>query len=147
MPMRRLLAASLIPLLAGCYTYRTVPTAGLGAQQEVTVWVNEQGSTALTPVIGPRAHALEGVVASRSDSTVTVALNTVTRRDGSEQTMARDLVTVPVTGIDSASLRRFDRKRTILMASGVVVGAVLIRFVAEEAGFTRSSGGKPAGTQ
>lgn len=138
---------ALLALLGGCYTYGPVQARAVAPRQDVTVWVNEAGMAAITPVIGPRAAELQGIVTARSDSSLTLALRSVTRRGGMEETMANDLVTVGLGSMDSVRLRRFDRTRTLLMAGGVVVGAILVRVVSNESGFERATGGKAGGAQ
>lgn len=133
--------------VAGCYASYRVPSGRPVPGQPVRLWLGEGGSASVVASVGPRASILDGDVLARSDSAVTLALRSVTRRGGSEETFPGDSLTVSLAAIDSATVRRFDRRRSFLLGAGVVAGAWLLRAFADEAGFTRTSVGKPGGTQ
>ncbi|MHB1071870.1 MAG: hypothetical protein ACYC3Q_03500 [Gemmatimonadaceae bacterium] len=134
-------------LLAGCYTTRRVSPEHASPAQPVRLWVGMGGAAALVPAVGPGVSQMEGEVLSRDDSMVTLRLQRLTRRDGGEETFAGDPVSIRLSAIDSAFTRRLDRRRSLLLGGGVVAGAWLVRALADQSGFIRTSIGKPGGSQ
>ena len=143
------LAAAGLGLNAGCYAYTPVTPPRSTPGTEVRVTLAEQGAAEIARFVGPRAASLEGRVVSGSDSALTLAVTTITRTNGVEETWPGDQVVIPRSAVALAQTRRVARARTLMLtaaivAAGVLIGAALKAGEDINRGPTRPGGG---GTQ
>jgi hypothetical protein len=134
-------------IACGCFAYRPADPSGLRTGEAVRVELTPSGAQELTQQVGPRVETLDGRVIVPRDSTLVVAVRQLTRSRGMEEFWTGDSVAVPVRGVSSLAVRRFDRNRTLLAVTGSVVGLFVVRRIVEEAGIFGSRPGRPPGTQ
>jgi hypothetical protein len=140
---------SLVPLLlAGCYRYAGVPVGGVPpAGGAVRVTLADSARTALAPQIGVAGAVLQGEVAAAPDTAgwLALAVTQVTRTNGVDEFWRGERVRVPVAALTRMEVRRFDRRRTALLAAGLAGGVALVRALGGS-GASFSGGGSPPGT-
>ena len=135
-PMTRLapLTAAVALLSAGCYSYQAVPL-GPGAESSVLrLDLSEQGTAALTALVGPSAVRLEGHPLRMDDSTVTLGVTELVRRSGIPERWNGEPVRVARRDIAGTSARRFSTGRTVAAAVALVGGAILARAATNSSG-------------
>lgn len=81
---------------------------------------NDRGRVAVADSIGPSAQRVEGTVRARSDSTLLLAIASVSYLNGERTKWAGEAVTLRLNSLGSLQERRFSRSRT-----GLVVGAAV----------------------
>ena len=137
----------LIPLLlAGCYTYADTAPAAVPVGTAVRVALSDSGSLQLAPLVGPRAAALEGRFAARTDTAFTVAVRQLTRFDGSDEGLRGERVRIPAAATTGLQRRSLSRGRTAGLTAGVVaVAALAIRAFQGSEDVTRGTGRGPGG--
>lgn len=110
--------------LTSCISYRTTPAASPGTTVRVTF--APQSADELTRYFGPRAASVEGHVVGATDSTLTVAVSSVTRVNGVEETWPGDRIALPRSTVAQLQTRRLDRARTIGLSAAIAAAAVLL---------------------
>jgi hypothetical protein len=126
--------------LTGCYRYTPTETASLGEGTSIRLHLTDDGSAAMTPVVGARMELLDGTLTTVSgDSIVVMRLRETTSRGGATTEWAGESVRVPRRGIASA-----ERKEKSPTRTGIAAAAIIAAVIAIAAGFSLSgsSGGK-----
>jgi hypothetical protein len=144
--MRGALALLLFANLLACTEY--VPVRGAvdaSAQPSVRVRLTDQGMIDVAPRIGLRAQTLEGVLQSVGDSSLALSVRKVSREGGIEDSYAGEELTLLRRDYEAVETGRTSVIRSVLLAGGIVAGALLI---ARGAGAFSGgdSGGKPPRT-
>ena len=139
------LAAAGLGLNAGCYAYTPVTAPRSAAGTEVRVTLAEQGAAEIARFVGPRAASLEGRVVAGSDSALTLAVTTITRTNGVEETWPGDEVVIPRSAVAVAQTRRFARARTLLLTGAIVAAGVLIGAALKAGEDINRGPGRPGG--
>lgn len=111
-------------LASACYVSTTTLPSGIAAGQSVHLELNDAGSATLTPVLGPRALALDGRVVARTDSSLDLAISDITRIGGGEETWHGATVTIPSNALGRVQARRFSAFQTVLLV-GVGIAALV----------------------
>ena len=120
-----LLLVLLQPTLAACYS--TVPVAPATAPGSTLVLdLNDRGRVALGDSIGPSAARIEGVLATRSESSYVLRVSSVQYLNGQSNRWAGEPLTVPADLVGRAQERRYSRARTYGLAAGVVATIVAV---------------------
>jgi hypothetical protein len=124
--MRRLLSALVAFLALGCYV--AAPLAGPQPANgtRVAITLTESGTTAMASQLGPARVRLVGDVAAATDSSLVLALRTVTNWRGIEETWMGEQVTVPRSAIESIGERHVSVGRSVGLTLAIVVAAVLV---------------------
>jgi len=116
--------AGLLPgLLAGCYTYRVLPT-NPAPQTRVTMQLSDVGRVGSATTIGAETQSLDGRVIATNDTAYRLAVSSVkplrgprVRWTGEEVTLRRDYVAI-------AQERRLHKGRTALFSVAVAFAAI-----------------------
>ena len=120
-----LLALTLQPALAGCYS--TVPVETTTAPGSTLVLdLNDRGRVALGDSIGASAARIEGVLATRSESSYVLRVSSVQYLNGQSNRWSGEPLTVPADLVGRARERRYSRARTYGLAAGVVATIVAV---------------------
>ena len=150
-----LLSAGAVAVADGCYHYGPVAAGrdAVGGAVRVALVdapTRTAASDEVARQVGPQAALLDGRLMERSDSGLTLRVETVTRRNGGEEPWREGaLVLVPTGAVQGVQTRRLDRTRTVLVVAGAVVGAVLLgaAFGSTGSDVGRSGRGTPGGQQ
>lgn len=118
---------ALLANLVACAEY--VPVRGsidVMATPQVRVTLTDQGATDVASRIGQRARRLEGVLLAMTDSSLTLSVRKVSREGGIEDSYAGEQLTLATPDFDAVEQGRTSVRRSLLLAGGVVAGALLI---------------------
>ena len=140
--MRLVALASLVPLLAGCYTYAPLGTRTPEPNIEVRAQLTDEGTEQLGRLLGPNPVAVEGRVVGSTDQDLTLAVRAVTQRGGVENYWQGERVTLPRSGIATMQRRELSRRRSYLLAGGALA-ALVAAFIAFDIGGGGEPGDRP----
>jgi hypothetical protein len=121
------LSLSIVPLIAGCYTYQPVIGTAPRAHERVRLTLTDSGAVSLASQLGPATEEVSGRFGADSGGTYLVSVLATRRRGGSEIDWRGEQVAVPRILIARAEQRRFSRRRTMLASVGLVVVAAVAR--------------------
>ncbi|HEX5725840.1 MAG TPA: hypothetical protein VFX98_10275 [Longimicrobiaceae bacterium] len=113
-------------LQAGCYSVHPVADTALTPGTRLVATLTPQGSEQLASQVGPRVVALEGTLVGTQGQEWEVYVNTLVKRDSTEEHWNGERVVIPRLAIASLSERRLDRTRSYLAAAAITVGALLV---------------------
>lgn len=125
---RRLRAAACLAAgTSACHEFapRTELSA-LPAGGALHVVLNDAGSTAVAPTLGPRVAEVDGRIVARGDSSLTLAVAEVLRADGSGQSFAGDRVVLAWSAVRRAGVPRTSVGRSLAIGAGITLAAVLV---------------------
>jgi hypothetical protein len=126
------LAAAVLLLTAGCYSYRPlsapVPAAGTRVQATLT----GEGADSLASRVGPNVQAVLGDVVRADSAGLTLAVQAVENRRGDRDGWLGEPVHIP-----SRFVRRLQERRLAVGGTGLLGGAVAAGLIA----LTRAFGG------
>ena len=106
-------ATGLVPLLAGCYSYRPMTTTAVPASADIRLLFTSDGAKALRDAAGFELRQLDGrVVRPLGDSAVLVKPDAIITVDGDELPWRRGELLVPWRTVDRSQQRVMDKRRT-----------------------------------
>jgi len=148
MHLRRIAVLGLATSPAACYVYEPVSRLTPPPGREVRIELTEFGTTEVARSVGPNVVTLLGRLVSNSPDGYRVAIDAVrTARGGEQPWEGEGSVDVPAAAIARVEARTFSRERTILLATGLVVGAVAVvagaNALGNDGGGSRGPGGNP----
>jgi hypothetical protein len=110
--------------------------------------LTRQGGDILAPRIGADATRLEGSVEARTDTAYVLRLDHVLRRTGLDEKWTGELLVVPFSAVDQASLTRVSPTRSALFAAAIAGGLFLLRAaMSREEAVATDHPAPPAGQQ
>ena len=121
------LSLSVVPFIAGCYTYQPVVGAPPTTHERVRLTLTDSGAVSLASQLGPATEEVSGRLSADSGGAYLVSVLATRRRGGSEIDWRGEQVAVPRALIARAEQRRFSRARTVLASVGVVIVAAVAR--------------------
>ncbi len=134
--------------LGACFSYNQVAVGSATPPNvDVRVAIDPASSNLIVSSVGPRVQELEGRTVAADDSTLTVAVRTITRTPGSEENWNGDAVRLPKAAIARVERRRLDPIRTGLIAGGVIGAAILAGHSGTSAPTTAIKNGGSSGQQ
>lgn len=136
--MRRLVAAVAAYFAMGCYVAAPLTGARPVTGTRVAIGLTESGTTSMASQLGPGRVRLVGNVAAATDSSLVLAVRTVTDRRGIEETWTGEQVTVPTSAMATVAEQRVSVGRSVGLALAIAAVAAL-------AGALASSGGSSSG--
>lgn len=102
-----------------------MPVASAPQPGQVLVMdLTDQGRVALGPSIGPAATRIEGLLDSRTDSAYVVKVESVVYMNGANNRWTNEPLTIRTDLVRDLRERKFSRSRSVLLAAGIVGGAV-----------------------
>ena len=128
--MRRFITTFVTCFSLGCYVGTPLTSARPVSGTRVQLSLTDAGTVAMASQLGPSRVGLEGDIAATSDSSLVLALRTVTDRRGIDEFWTGEQVTVPRAAIASISQRNISGRRSALLAIAAVaftisIGAVI----------------------
>ena len=115
-----------IPLVSGCYTYRLVEDAPVGAVARLRVPIESAIADANSP---PETVAVEGLILSFGD-TISVEAGTRQVLGAFREVVLYDTLRVARDGLASIEVREFSQVRSVVLAAGVAAGTVALALAA-----------------
>ncbi len=129
-------------MLCGCYVYVPVLAVEPHAGTHVAAELTRYGTDTLAPYVGPGVTTLHGDIVREEDTTVVLALTSVTDRSGREQAWKGEQVRVPRAVVENLLERRFSLGRSLLLGA-TFLGASVAAWEAFRGG--TSGGSLPSG--
>lgn len=137
------LTACLVVSTAGCATYTPIERQSVSASSETRLDLTERGTLELGTRVGAAVVSIDGRVTAIDDSTLTVSMLQAVTRGGDTQQWQGEKLIVPLGYISGYRKRQTSRKRSFLLAGGVLAGVIVVgaAFVAGNSGSGSRGGG------
>lgn len=121
--MRKLIALLTLASM-GCYSYvrSPVPTPPVG--REIQLELTDAGVVGLAHLVGPNVTMLRGRVTAATEDSLTLAMQSVTKRNGGEEYWAGEPITVARSSVATWGVRKVSALRSGLFV-GLVAGGVI----------------------
>src|SRR6476659_1788325 len=113
-------------LSTACYEYSPFQPTDVSVGKSVRLDLTYVGTEHVTALVGPNADYLDGNLASLSDSTYTIAISDLGRRNGSEESWKGEPVTLRKADVGSIALRKAAPGKSAAMTAMIVGGAALL---------------------
>jgi hypothetical protein len=113
-------------LLAGCYEYAPFQPSQTSVGKAVRVQLTDSGTEHVMALVGPGADYLDGNLASMTDSTYTMALSDIGRKNQSEESWHGEPITFKHVDVESIELRKASPGKSAGMTALLVGGAALL---------------------
>ena len=127
-------------LLGGCYTYAYAPGRPIPGTS-IEVQLTDMGRAELANNVGPEILQVEGVLASATDSELTLKVSRTRNLRGIVQPWAGEPVTVRTSQYGLVRERHFSAPRTFVLVGSLTAGFVSFAATRGLLGFGNSSGG------
>lgn len=114
-----------MPALAGCYSYRLVPTTPAPGV-ELSLELNDLGRYQLGDHLGQGVARIEGLLVSLVDSQYTLRAERTIGLAGNTMPWNGEQVTVSTAYVSLARERRFSPSRTIVLAGVFAAGFAVV---------------------
>jgi len=119
-------AAALVLTSMACRSYVPVVPHQLAPGSTARVSLTDRGSVELASSLGPRGDLVEGRVVESDDSALVLAVSTVVRTNGVEESWRGERLAVPQSYVAEATMPKLSRVRSVLLAGGVIAGLAAI---------------------
>lgn len=116
----------------GCYSYVRSPAPAPPLGREVQVELTDPGVVEIAHLVGPNVTMLRGRVTGGTEDSLVLAMQSVTKRNGTEEYWVGEPITVSRSRIATIGVRKVSAWRTGLfvgvLATGVIaVGTAIVR--------------------
>ena len=145
--MNRLVVVVALLACGACYQYASFQPTSSTLGQAVRVQLTDAGTSHVASLVGPGASYLDGNLSTLTDSSFTIAVMDLGRRNGTEESWKGEQVTVARTEASSIELRKAAPGRSAALTAALVGGAALVaRAIGAGEGAIRTrAGGGSAG--
>ena len=124
--MTRIFPLLAVIILSGCYSYsRVAGTPQTGTDVEVEL--ADAGSADLARLVGPNVVSIRGRVTEFGPDTVRLAVESVLKRNGTDEYWSREPLAIARASITSITIRKFSAGRTGLLAFTFIGGSLIVR--------------------
>jgi hypothetical protein len=120
------LAAIGLATTQACASFDRLPVGAVPPGRDVRVELTSTGAMRLGGSIGARARFLTGRTEGSGPDGLLLAVSTIVRDDGNEESLNGTPVTIPEQEIAGVESRRIDRSRTAIAALMTIAGTVLV---------------------
>jgi hypothetical protein len=124
--VRRALSAMLL-VVCGCQRYVELGNSPAVTRGDVRLTVSDETASVQYGAIGSNVRQVEGKIISASDSAITLAVTSVQRRTGFEESWNGESVSIPRTSIVLVEGRELSFSRTLATVGAVVAGGLAAR--------------------
>ncbi|HEX6626705.1 MAG TPA: hypothetical protein VF105_02005 [Gemmatimonadaceae bacterium] len=132
-------------LCSACYQYSQFQPTSSALGKAVRVQLTDAGTTHVASLVGPGADYLDGNLASLTDSSYTISLADLGRRNGTEETWKGEAVSLARADVESIGVRKTSGGKSAALAAALVSGAVLVaRSIGAGEGAIRTRTGGPS---
>jgi hypothetical protein len=137
--MRRAFVIATVVIGTGCFTYKQVPVTGVTVGTSVKVTLTDAGTKSVEQAVGPYVLSFEGVVRGSDPSQLSVALESVIRRDAGQSQWNGELVSVATGDIRDLQEKKLSKAKSwtvggILIAGGTAVVVAIARALGSASG-------------
>jgi hypothetical protein len=132
-------------MCSACYQYSQFQPTASALGKAVRVRLTDAGTAHVASLVGPGANYLDGNLASLTDSTYTISLADLGRRNGTEETWKGEAISLARSDVESIGVRRASGGKSAALAAALVGGAVLVaRSIGAGEGAIRTRTGGPS---
>jgi hypothetical protein len=115
-----------VVLLSACYEYSAFSPTHDTLGKAIRVGLTGAGTDNVARFVGPNAEYLDGNLATMTDTTYTLSLTDLGRRNGAEESWKGEPLTVSKRDVNSISLRKASPTRSAGLAGLLAAGAFLV---------------------
>ena len=112
----------LLPLMAGCYTYKPLPSTGPETGTRISAELTNQGSIDMSSQLGPGVTQVQGEVLPSDSIALRLAILTTANNRGIESDWQREQVAIPVNALGRLEQRKFSVSQTALAGGLAITG-------------------------
>ena len=113
-------------LLTACYEYSAFNPTGDTLGKAVRVELSGGGTDRIARFVGPNAEYLDGNLAAMTDTTYTLSLADLGRRNGTEELWKGEPLTLTKADVNSIALRKSSGTRSAALTGLLLGGAFLV---------------------
>ena len=113
-------------LLSACYEYTTFSANQDTLGKAVRVNLSDAGTRHVAAFVGPNADYVDGNLAALTDTTYTLSLTDLGRRNGTEESWKGEPLTLARADVNSIALRKASAARSAGLTGLLVGGAFLV---------------------
>ena len=124
--MNKYVAIAMLACCAACYQYTAFQPTSSTVGKAVRVQLTDQGTAHLAAMVGPGADYVDGNLTAMTDSSFTLSLTALGRRNGTEEGWKGEAVTVSHLDVESIELRKASASKSAALTAALVGGAALI---------------------
>ena len=124
--MWRALVVATVLIGTGCFTYTQVPVTSVTVGTAVKVTLTDAGTKSVEPAVGPYVLSFEGVVRGSESNHLSVALESVTRRDAGLSKWNGELVSVTTGDIRDLHEKKLDKVRSWTAGGALIAGGTAV---------------------
>ena len=124
--MNKYLVIAAIVFCGACYQYTAFQPTSSTVGKAVRVQLTDQGTAHVAAMVGPGADYVDGNLSGMTDSSFTLSLTALGRRNGTEEGWKGEVVTVAKADVESIELRKASASKSAALTAALVSGAALI---------------------
>ena len=124
--MKKLVVLAALAVCGACYQYAAFQPSTSTVGQAVRVQLTDAGTAHVAALVGPGADYLDGNLATLTDSSYTLSLMALGRRNGSEEGWKGEQVTVSRNEVSSIQLRKAAPGKSAALTAMLLGGAALV---------------------
>ncbi|HJQ12616.1 MAG TPA: hypothetical protein VJ840_16405 [Gemmatimonadaceae bacterium] len=145
--MKKKFVIAFVAVCSGCYQYAAFQPTPTTVGKVVRVQLTDAGTARIAPLVGPGAGYVEGNLSSLTDSSYSIALAALGRRNGTEEAWKGEQVTLSHSDVGSIQLRKASAGKSAALTAALVSGAALVaRAIGAGEGAARTkTGGSSSG--
>jgi hypothetical protein len=126
MIMKKYVVIAMLAFCGACYQYSSFQPTSSTVGKAVRVQLTDQGTAHLAAMVGPGADYVDGNLSAMTDSSFTLSLTALGRRNGTEEGWKGEAVTVSHADVESIELRKASAGKSAALTAALVWGAALI---------------------
>ena len=124
--MKKIFVVACLSLCGACYQYSALQPTPATVGKAVRVQLTNDGTAHLAAMVGPGADYVDGNLTSMTDSSFTLSLADLGRRNGTEESWKGEPVTIARSDVESIALRRASAGRSAALTAALIGGAALV---------------------
>ena len=134
-------------LLTACYEYSAFTPTQNTIGKAVRVQLTDAGTSRVAAFVGPNANYLDGNLSTLTDTTYTLSLTDLGRRNGTEESWKGEPLTLARADVNSITLRKASAGRSAALTGLLMGGAFLVARAihGNEGTIITKPGGTPGG--
>ena len=146
--MNKYVVVAAIAFCGACYQYTTFQPTSRTVGKAVRVQLTDEGTAHLAAMVGPGAAYVDGNLSAMTDSSFTLSLTALGRRNGTEEGWKGEPVTLSRADVELIELRKASASKSAVLTAALVGGAALIaRTIGGGEGAIRTRVGGPGSGQ
>lgn len=143
--MKKFIVIAGLFLCNACYQYSQFQPTSSALGKAVRVQLTDAGTAHVASQVGPGADYLDGNLASLTDSSYTISVADLTRRNGTEESWKGEAISLARSDVESIGVRKASAGKSAALTAALVSGALLVaRSIGGGEGAIRTQTGGPS---